>query len=149
MFIGLWQSGIIVAAIALVLLGLFVIPRKRRMIETLFGVNYPDDDNGLELSSGHSNPQLALAQRVGETAFAADYDLLGDSGGAEDNRETVRPEAVRTKRNLMLRASRSWHVGNATPASTSTSEPVINLLQAKPIWIGQAKQASGRNPLII
>jgi len=121
MFIGLWQSGVIMAAIALVLLGLLLIPRRRRVVETLLGVNYPDDDNGLELSLGHSNPQPALAQHVGEAAFAVDCNLLEDGGGAKVDQETICPEAVHAKRNLMLRASRSWHAGNATPVPKSTS----------------------------
>lgn len=120
MFIGLWQSGIIVAAIALVLLGLLLIPRRRRMVGTLFGVNEPDDDNGLELSSGHGNPQLALTQQVGEAASVADCDLFGDGGGAEVNQETVCSDAVQIKRNLILRASDSWHIGNATPIPSSS-----------------------------
>jgi hypothetical protein len=127
MFIGLWQSGVIVAAIALVLLGLLLIPRRRRMVETLLGVDYPDDDNGLELSLGHSNPQPALAQHIGEVAFAVDCDLLEDGGGAEVNQETVCSEAVQARRNLMLRAPGSWHAGNATPAPTCTSEPAITI----------------------
>ncbi len=113
MFIGLWQSGIIVAAIALVLLGLFVIPRRRRMVETLFGVN-DSHENGLELSPEHSNPQSVLTQHVAEAAIIADSCLLDDGSEAETH----------PKRNLMLRASDSWLVGNATPKPSSNATPI-------------------------
>ena len=113
MFIGLWQSGIIVAAIALVLLGLLVIPRRRRIVETLLGVKVNESNkHGQEPSSERSNSYSALTPHVAEAALVADSVPSEDSSEAKTH--------VQSKRNLMLCASDLWLTGNATPKPFSS-----------------------------
>ena len=137
MFIGLWQSGIIVAAIALVLLGLFVIPRRRRIVETLFGVN-DSHENGLELSSGHSNSQSILTQHVAEAASDTDSGLSGTAGGRDLSSDSELPRCPIQR------------ISCCVPLIRGLSEtPHPNLLQVKLRWIRKSKQVSGRNLSII
>ena len=103
---------------ALVLLGLSD-SRRRRIVETLFGVN-DSHENGLELSSGHSNSQSIIHTTCNEAASDTDSGLSGDSREAEIYPVTVSSHVVQSKRNLMLRASDSWLVGNATPKPSSS-----------------------------
>jgi hypothetical protein len=119
-FTGLWQYGIIVAAIALVLLGLILIPRRRRRVESLPGVN-DSHDNGQEVSYGHNDSRSALTQRVAEAALITDCDPLTDDKGVEVHQETACLDVAPIKRNLMLRASDLWHIGNATRLSDNVT----------------------------
>lgn len=127
MFIGLWQSCVIMAAIALVLLGLFLIPRRRRMIETLSGVNDAHDNgcDGQEVSYRHNDPQLPLSQHVAEyvaeAALIADCELLTDDKGADTHQETVCLDVAPIRRNLMLCSADLWHTGNATRLSDNVT----------------------------
>lgn len=123
MFTGLRQLGIIIAAIALVLLGLIFIPRRRRVFERLLGIDYPLGENSLESSLGLGNLQHASAEGLYEAVTSDDCDLLEEMRRAESRLETVRPEAVRTKRNLTLSTLPLWHAGNATRQPTPTPTP--------------------------
>lgn len=83
MFTGLRQLGIIIAAIALVLLGLIFIPRRRRVFERLLGIDYPLGENSLESSLGLGNLQHASAEGLYEAVTSDDCDLFGgdEKGG--------------------------------------------------------------------
>jgi len=120
MFMGSWQFGIIVAAIALVLLGLILIPGRRRRNRTRFGV-ISSNQNGLEPSFRHSDSWSSLKQQIAEAAFIADCDHLNDSGETEIHPETAGDHVARTKRNLVLRGSDSWCIRTGSPLSDNAT----------------------------
>ena len=76
MFTGLRQRGVIIAANALVHLGLIFMPRRRRVFERLLGIDYPLGENSLESSLGLGNLQHASAEGLVYAVTCEDCVLL-------------------------------------------------------------------------